>query len=281
MLGKSPAWQDADGACSRLSRRGGRRLRCCSTAAAACSPSCARFVDYVDVDAVVISHLHADHILDLVPFASGADATRRASSRSRSTAGRAPTTRRARGCSRRRARRDAFRRAVRGAAACARSTSSSAFALSEYDPADDGRRSATLDGPLPARPALHPDQRGRARRATARRFTYCADCAPSDDAVRVRARHRPAADRGHAAAARARGPARPPDARARPASTAARAGARRLVLTHFSDELDADWARARGRARRSAGRSTSPTRAPSTTSERVKRGPLPADLTWM
>ena len=28
-----------------------------------------RFRDYVDVDAVVISHLHADHILDLVPFA--------------------------------------------------------------------------------------------------------------------------------------------------------------------------------------------------------------------
>ena len=27
-----------------------------------------RFRDYVDVDAVVISHLHADHFLDLVPY---------------------------------------------------------------------------------------------------------------------------------------------------------------------------------------------------------------------
>ena len=27
-----------------------------------------QFVDYVDVDAVVISHLHADHFLDLVPY---------------------------------------------------------------------------------------------------------------------------------------------------------------------------------------------------------------------
>ena len=27
-----------------------------------------RFIDYVDVDAVVLSHLHADHFLDLVPF---------------------------------------------------------------------------------------------------------------------------------------------------------------------------------------------------------------------
>ena len=25
-------------------------------------------IDYVDVDAVVISHLHADHFLDLVPY---------------------------------------------------------------------------------------------------------------------------------------------------------------------------------------------------------------------
>ena len=28
-----------------------------------------RFRDYTDIDAVVISHLHADHFLDLVPFA--------------------------------------------------------------------------------------------------------------------------------------------------------------------------------------------------------------------
>ena len=27
-----------------------------------------KFIDYVDVDAVVISHLHADHFLDLVPY---------------------------------------------------------------------------------------------------------------------------------------------------------------------------------------------------------------------
>ena len=27
-----------------------------------------KFIDYVDVDAVVVSHLHADHFLDLVPY---------------------------------------------------------------------------------------------------------------------------------------------------------------------------------------------------------------------
>ena len=60
-----------DGACSGYLVQGGRADACCSTADPACSPSCARCVDYADVDAVVISHLHADHILDLVPYASG------------------------------------------------------------------------------------------------------------------------------------------------------------------------------------------------------------------
>src|ERR671929_615388 len=70
VLGKSPAWEDADGACSGyLVEGGGARVLL------DCGPGVfgklRRFVDYVDVDAVVISHLHADHIFDLVPFASG------------------------------------------------------------------------------------------------------------------------------------------------------------------------------------------------------------------
>ena len=70
VLGKSPAWQDADGACSGYLVEGGGQVVLLD-----CGPGVfaklRRFVDYVDVDAVVISHLHADHILDLVPFASG------------------------------------------------------------------------------------------------------------------------------------------------------------------------------------------------------------------
>ena len=70
VLGKSPAWQDADGACSGYLVEGGGQ-----TVLLDCGPGVfaklRRYVDYVDVDAVVISHLHADHILDLVPFASG------------------------------------------------------------------------------------------------------------------------------------------------------------------------------------------------------------------
>ena len=69
VLGKSPAWQDADGACSGYLVEAAARSSC-STAARVFA-KLRRHVDYVDVDAVVISHLHADHILDLVPFASG------------------------------------------------------------------------------------------------------------------------------------------------------------------------------------------------------------------
>jgi len=68
VLGKSPSWQDADGACSGyLVEDGGSRVLVdCGSGVFS---QLRRFVDYVDVDAVVVSHMHADHFLDLVPFA--------------------------------------------------------------------------------------------------------------------------------------------------------------------------------------------------------------------
>ena len=67
VLGKSPSWQDADGACSGylVEEDGFHLLLDCGNGVFA---KLRRFLDYVDVDAVVISHLHADHFLDLVPF---------------------------------------------------------------------------------------------------------------------------------------------------------------------------------------------------------------------
>ena len=67
VLGKSPSWQDVDGACSGylVEEQGCRLLIDCGNGVFS---KLRRFVDYVDVDAVVISHLHADHFLDLVPF---------------------------------------------------------------------------------------------------------------------------------------------------------------------------------------------------------------------
>jgi ribonuclease BN (tRNA processing enzyme) len=68
VLGKSPAWQDAGGACSGylIEEDGFALLLDCGNGVFS---KLRRFRDYVDVGAVIISHLHADHWLDLVPFA--------------------------------------------------------------------------------------------------------------------------------------------------------------------------------------------------------------------
>ena len=67
VLGKSPSWQDAGGACSGylIEEEDTRVLVDCGNGVFA---KLREQVDYVDVDAVVISHLHADHFLDLVPY---------------------------------------------------------------------------------------------------------------------------------------------------------------------------------------------------------------------
>src|SRR3954451_20422684 len=68
VLGKSPSWQDAGGACSGylVQDHGTTVLIDCANGVFA---KLRERIDYVDVDAVVISHLHADHFLDLVPYA--------------------------------------------------------------------------------------------------------------------------------------------------------------------------------------------------------------------
>jgi ribonuclease BN (tRNA processing enzyme) len=68
VLGKSPSWQDAGGACSGylLEEDGVTVLLDCGNGVFS---KLRRYRDYTRVDAVLISHLHADHFLDLVPFA--------------------------------------------------------------------------------------------------------------------------------------------------------------------------------------------------------------------
>ena len=67
VLGKSPSWQDADGACSGYLIEDGETAVLLDCGNGVFS-KLRRFRDYTRVDAVVISHLHADHFLDLVPF---------------------------------------------------------------------------------------------------------------------------------------------------------------------------------------------------------------------
>ena len=68
VLGKSPAWADAGGACSSYLVEEGPTTIVLDCGNGAFGKLRDR-VDYRDVDAVVISHLHGDHLLDLVPFA--------------------------------------------------------------------------------------------------------------------------------------------------------------------------------------------------------------------
>ena len=240
VLGKSPAWQDADGACSGYLVEGGGQVVLLD-----CGPGVfaklRRFVDYVDVDAVVISHLHADHILDLVPFASG---LRYAPRQQPVPVARLPRHRPSGAAAADRAagRAGGVRGAVQRRAAMTADHIELAFDVTIYDPADDGgaRRARRA---LPARPALHPGQRGRVRRGRRAlhvlrrlraRTTSCARSRADTDLLLIEATlPRPERDgeRGHLT---------PEEA----GEHGAAAGARRLVLTHFSDELDVDWARA-------------------------------------
>jgi ribonuclease BN (tRNA processing enzyme) len=68
VLGKSPSWQDAGGACSGYLVEEDDTAVLIDCGNGVFSKLRER-IDYVEVDAVVLSHLHADHFLDLVPFA--------------------------------------------------------------------------------------------------------------------------------------------------------------------------------------------------------------------
>jgi len=222
ILGKSPSWQDAGGACSGylVESEGFRLLVDCGNGVFA---KLRRFVHYTDVDAVVVSHLHADHFLDLVPFSYALTYGPHVATGAVHPVLNAPP-----------GARDCFRRVV--GAWGGEDLIEAAFDLREYDPAE-----VLHAGPLTVRfqPVPHFTATHAIDVAGGRaRFTFGADGAPSEalsgfasgtDLLLVEATlPEPEADgpRGHMTAAEAGEQGR-------------RAGARRLVLTHLSDELDA------------------------------------------
>lgn len=238
MLGKSPSWQDADGACSGylVQEDNFTLLVDCGNGVFG---KLRRFVDYVDVDAVVISHLHADHFLDLIPYSyaltyaprqqpvpvagfPGTDSPAKPRLIVPSGAG------------------EVFAR-VAGSWGND-DLIENAFHLEEYEGTE------VLDaGPLRLR--FHPVPHYITTHAidvtvaaTGKRFTFGADCRPNDELPRFALgtdfllieatlpRPERTGIRGHLTPGEA-------------GEHGARANAKRLAITHISDELDHDWAR--------------------------------------
>lgn len=241
VLGKSPSWQDADGACSGyLVRQDDFALLLdCGNGVFS---KLRRVHDYVDVDAVVISHLHADHFLDLVPFSYALTYAPR--QQPVPVAGWPGTSSPARpqlfvpvGGG------DVFRRI---AGCCGNEDLiERAFSLHEYDAPDE-----LAIGPLVVRfcevPHYTPTYAVDLRADGGGRLTYSADCSPNDELVQFARgtdlllieatlpRPERTGERGHLTPSEAGEHGR-------------LANARRLVITHFSDELDPEWARAQAR----------------------------------
>lgn len=236
ILGKSPAWQDAGGSCSAylVEHDGSRILIDCGNGAFGKLRS---YVDYVDVDAVVISHLHADHYFDLVPFSFALTHAPRqqpvavppwpANENPARPALYAPP-----------GAEETF--AAVGRLLGFERLILDAFDAREYDPAEtlaigDVSLSFHLVPHFIDAYAINITAPGSGR------ITYGADCRPCDalieaardtDLLLIEAtvpRPERTGIRGHLTPAEA-------------GEHAARAGARRTVLTHISDEIDPDWA---------------------------------------
>jgi ribonuclease BN (tRNA processing enzyme) len=237
VLGKSPAWQDAGGACSGylVQEDGFNLLLDCGSGVFAKLRS---LLDYIELDALLISHLHADHVLDLIPYCYALVYAPR--QQPVPVAGWPGTRWPARPAL----------HAPPGATGVFRQLAGSfgpddlvdrAFQISEYEPSD------TLEiGPLRARfcevPHFTRTFAVELIGSDDRRFTFSADCSPSDALVSFAAdtdvmlieatlpRPERTGIRGHLTPREAGEHAR-------------KARARRVVITHYSDELDADWLR--------------------------------------
>ena len=243
VLGKSPAWQDAGGACSGYLIEDGETtmLLDCGNGVFA---KLREHRDYTDLDAVLISHLHADHFIDLIPYSYALLLTPR--QQPVPVAGHPGTDDPARPRLVAPPRAVETFRAVVGAWGDERLIEE-AFRVEEY-----GRDSVVEIGSLRATFTEVPHFiLTHAVNLTSTngggRFTFGADCRPCNELVEAARdtdllfveatlpRPERSGIRGHLTPGEAGDHAR-------------RAGAGRVVLTHISDELDAEWAREEGAA---------------------------------
>lgn len=226
VLGKSPSWPDPGGACSGylLEQDGFTVLLDCG---AGVFGKLTGFQDYLTLGAVLISHLHADHILDLVPYSYGLRLSPRRGPRPRRPPLHAPP-----GSA------QAFARL--GSCWNDEELITGAFEFSEYDPG------APLHlGPFTVRfcEVPHYTQAFACElSANGGRVTFGADCGPNqaleefargtDLLIAEATLDEPDTDvpRGHMTPVEA-------------GEMGRRAQAKRLMVTHFSDEMGVDWVR--------------------------------------
>jgi ribonuclease BN (tRNA processing enzyme) len=241
VLGKSPSWQDAGGACSGylVEEAGTFLLLDCGNGVFS---KLRRYRDYVAVHAIVISHLHADHFLDLVPYAYALTYAPRQQpvpvDRWPGTAQPAKPKLLAPQGARR-----VFRQ-ITGAWG-AEELIDNAFDLQEYAPGEEltvGALALRFQEVPHWLPTCAVDVRPVSGAHGSGRLTYGADSAPADELVRFAegadllmieaTLPRPERDgaRGHLTPAEA-------------GEHGKRANVGRLVITHFSDEMDELWAR--------------------------------------
>ena len=232
VLGKSPAWTDSGGACSGYLVREEATALLLDCGNGVFGKLRAR-IDPFAVDAVVLTHLHADHVVDILPFAY---ALRYSPHDPRPGAlplyvppgshGRLRTMIGSWG---------------------PEDLLDAAFDVHEYDPAAVLEVGALLlrfcEVPHYTRTwAVELRAAGRDGAAAGPRIVFGADCAPND-ALEEFARDAEVllveatltepegdAERGHLTPAEA-------------GALAARAGASRVVVTHYSDMVDAGWVR--------------------------------------
>ncbi len=230
VLGKSPAWSDAGGACSSYLLEKGAHTVVLDCGNGAFGKLRER-VDYREVEAVVISHLHGDHTLDLVPFSYALTLGPGASERAVKPRLLAPVGALA------------FFGRITGTWDDA-DLVAAAFTIEEYEPGAE-LTAGGIDLRMHPVPHYGPTHAVEISAPGGGRIVYGADGRYSDEliaaatdadvliaeATLVEPDPAPLHQRGHMSPAEA-------------GTLARKANAGRLVLTHISDELDPERARA-------------------------------------
>lgn len=240
VVGKSPAWSDAGGACSGYLVEGdhpgrdGSFLLDCGNGVFG---KLRQRIDYRTVEAVVISHLHGDHLLDLVPFSYALTVSPDAAASSQSRQSNRPRLIAPRGA-------EAFFRRLAGTWGD-EDLIATAFAIEEYEDRSPFEVCgiAVTAHPVPHFGPTHAIEMRSADRQSGGRIVFGADGRFSEELIEAArdatvliaeatlavADTAPVEERGHMSALEA-------------GRLAERAGVGRLVLTHISADLDLDFA---------------------------------------